>query len=192
MNWAMAIPAGMQAATSLAGYFGRRRRPSLGSTAYGGMLKKRMQGGIYPPETRRKMLSLTGSTLGQAAQGERENIRGQLVNTGMGRSIAGVRAMGEPGRERMRSLADYTKQIDIQNELAKREAEERYRQMEFGYEDQRREEESQAKQSLFSGLSGAAALGYGEYQYQKELDKLEEFYQGLNDKYFKGTTGGIK
>ena len=124
MAWQWAIPAAVQGATTVARYLSRPRIRSFANTKYGQALATRQREGMYSPDTRRKMLGQAGSTLGNIAGMERSNIRGQLVGSGMSGSIAGVRAMAEPGRERLRKLSDYGTRIDIENELDKKRAEE--------------------------------------------------------------------
>lgn len=169
-----AIPAAVQAGTSLAQYLGRKRRPSFASTPYGRQLRKLSLMGLYPPETRRKLLSLRGGLLGQIGQRERQRIRGGLIRAGAEGSIAGVSALGELGRQRMRSLGEYSERLAIENELAKQRAKERYGQLELGYEERRRGEEGQARRSLISGLAGAGMAGYAGYQAKELIDKHPE------------------
>ncbi len=154
-----AIPAAIQAGTALAKYATRKKTPSFEGTKYGKYLRRIGEEGRFSPGERSTMLGQVSSRAGNVAQQERAGIRGYLENRGMGRSIAGTRALNEPGLERMRTVSGATERIELENERSKEAALEEYERARYGSQMQMAGEERQAKSELWGGLAGAAGFG---------------------------------
>jgi len=152
-------PAAIQAGTSLAGYLGRRKRGPFEDTAYGQYLSRIKEEGRYSPTAKANILGQVSGQAGAVAQRQKVGLRGYLESTGMGRSIAGAKLLSSPGRGVMREVAGATRDIELENELAKLQAGREYGLGKMQYGERRGAEEAQARQQLFGGLGGALASG---------------------------------
>ena len=161
-----AIPAGISAAQAFAqNYFARKNRtPRFQDTAYGQYLQKMSKVGRYSPGTERKMIGRVSGTAGNIAQGEKTELRGYLESRGMGGSMAGTRTLKEPGMEHMRTVSDYTKQLDIGEESTKSEAAGAFARGRTETGDIRRREKMQMTGDLIGGLAETGMSAYGAYQ----------------------------
>jgi hypothetical protein len=135
---------------------GRLNRPkTFGSTGRGKYLKETMKTGQYSPEMRSAIVGRTSAAAGQAAQENTARIRGYLQARGMGNSLAGTRALAEPGLEQQRIVGNAARDIEIENEASKARAKEDYGREATGYAQARREQILRNNQELAEELLGA-------------------------------------
>ena len=176
-------PAAIRGVTSIGRFAARRKKKPkfrrFDETAYAKFLKRGATEGIISPKAERTILGRVGRETGSAAQIETARIGGKLVG-GIGRrSIAGIRATGEPGRERIRKIGDIAREIAIENELSKTGFEERYA---IGQtEDERRRvaeergEVVESRQRLGDLIGGIGQAGLDAYKGLRREKFLEEY-----------------
>lgn len=196
------IPAITKGLTTGLGYAFRPKRraitPRFAETEYGGLLQRRAREGTISPRVRGSLLGRYGRLLGGEEQRQRAGISGGLVSRGAYGSISGLRALGEPGRRRMGLLGEYGKELDIESEMGKRQAEEELARLSTEWamqrraeEEQRRLEGAQARMGLLGGL-GEAGLGLYRGLMGKKLigTDLEPYYSaaeaGIKLPYYAG------
>ena len=75
--------------------------------------------------------------------------------------------MAQPGLQRMRTLGDISRQIELESEMSKTGAREAFARGRTQSEEQRRAEEGQARTGLLSGLAQAGGQAYRGYQLGK-------------------------
>lgn len=187
MAWQYMIPAAAQTTTSLLQYFLRKKRPRFEETPYGKYLMEQSRYGRYSPTVKRGLLGQVSRATGEEAQRATTAIKGGLVSRGLYGSMAGESLMAQPGLQRMRTLGDISKQIELESETSKTGAREAFARGRTQSEEQRRMEESQARTGLLSGLTQAGTQGYQGYQ----LGKLA----GEGDKWSQlatATASGVK
>ena len=163
------VPA-VQAAASVLGYATKKKAPKFDNTGYGRELKRIKTQGMYSPQARQKMVGQVSSATGNAAQGQTEQIRGNLIASGMNNSIAGQRLLSAPGQERMRLVSGANERISIANETSKAQAGREYGMAKTQYAEGARQEENQARANLIGGLANAGASAYGA-KYKDSMDK---------------------
>jgi len=156
-------PAAVSAATSLAEYFGRKKRPKFKDTETARVLKRLSEQGVYSPAARGNLVGRMSGTLGNLANTRKTNLRGWLESRGMGKSIAGRSLIDSVDRDVMKRLSDYARDLDARNELSKANALREYAERAAAWNQRRREEESRARRELFRGLGNALAGGIGAY-----------------------------
>jgi hypothetical protein len=158
---------------------GRLNRPkTFGSTARGKYLKKTMKTGQYSPEMRSAIVGRTGAAAGQAAQENTARIRGYLQARGMGNSLAGTRALAEPGLEQQRITGNAARDIEIENEASKARAKDDYGRESLSYGEARRQQMMGNNQELIGGLVGASG-SYAGARYANQM--REQRNSALNE-----------
>lgn len=170
------VPA-VQAAASAIGYATRKKAPKFDNTGYGRELKRIKTQGMYSPQARQQMIGQVSSATGNAAQGETEQIRGNLIANGMNNSISGQRLLSAPGRERMRLVSGANERINIANETSKTQAAREYGMEKTQYSEGARQEENQAQSNLIGGLANAGASAYGAYRQEGQEMQFDEGIQ---------------
>jgi len=164
------LPAAAQAGSAVLKWgMGRLNKPpTFGKTARGQYLKKTMAEGQYNPAMRSAIVGKTGAAAGQVAQQGTARIRGYLQARGMGNSIAGARALAEPGLEQQRIVSGAARDIEIENEASKARAKEDYGYESTGYSAARREQMTRNNQELIGGLA-SAGVGYAGARYANQV-----------------------
>jgi len=171
-------PAAIQGVGALASYFSRKknRTPKFEDTEQGRFLQQISQQGRYSPTAIANILSRTARQTGNLAQIQRSRTRGQLQGQ-FGSSIAGTRALSEPGIAQQRQLGEATRGLQTENELSKVSAREQLAQGVTQFGERRRQEKRGARQELIQGLAGATSQGISGYSgYQQD----QEFNAGID------------
>ncbi len=120
--------------------------------------------GAYSPTARAAIMGTAGSEMGNVAQQQTADIRGRLSANGMGNSIAGVRALSEPGMMRMRSLGDISNRLTAENEMSKTEGMRSLAELQGNYAQARRDDRTNRWNQVVSGIADAAETGYNAFQ----------------------------
>lgn len=190
------VPAAATGVSSLLSYLFRKKRPRFEETPYGKYLMEQSRYGKYSPTIRRGLFGQVSRTTGEQAQRARSRIKGGLVGRGLYGSIAGQRLMAQPGLQRMRTLGDISRQIELESEMSKTGAREAFARGRTQSEERRRAEESQARTGLLTGLAGAGAQGYQGYQLGRLAGTTEVTPTGETIKPYeplaKATAAGIR
>ena len=196
MNPAYFIPSGIQLGTSLLAHFMRKKPPRFEETEYGKHLMELSRTGLITPELRRSLLGEVSKRTGGVAQQERSMLSGLLASRGMEKSIAGAGLLAKPGLQSMRSLAGATEGIERQNILSKLKARGELARGMTGSEEARRQEATQARTSLFQGLTQAGMQGYQGYQLGKMAGTEIEGPSGKiikpYESFAKATAAGVR
>lgn len=148
------------------GLMKQRARKPFETTAYGQELKQKGEKGTVDVEGR--VGRYAGDVYGQAARTTAET-RGRLYARGMGGSMAGQRALNEPGMQAAGMVAGERGRLEEANEQTRQSARDLYGRLSTEWDEQRRQEQKaidQARQENISGsLIGAAGsavnLGVG-------------------------------
>ncbi len=167
----MALPLlalGAAAASGLGSYLNYRsqkkdRRPWYHKTKSAQALKRIGEEGVYSPTARSGMLGRQSGLLGGRANIRKTGLRGWLESRGMGKSIAGRGLVEGVDAGTTKSLSDYGRDIDIENELSKVRARRDYATQADAWNEQAREEKMGQKQQLYSGLGQALSMGVQGY-----------------------------
>lgn len=165
----MFIPAGIQAGTSLAAYFLRKRTPEFRNTAYGRRLMGVSRRGKYSGRAKRSLLGAAARTAGEVEQQQTAATRGRMAGMNLQGSIAGERLLAQPATRTKRALTDFSGRLEVASEQSKEQARDVFAQGTTQMEEQRRQEDNRAKMGLISGLTQAGGMGVQAHQ----LGKLE-------------------
>ncbi len=171
----LAALAGAKVIGSAASYFaGRGKKPQrFGETPSGAFYRRIGAQGRISSRARSQILSRTGQAAGDIAQGRSADIRGYLHSQGFGGSVAGAALVDAPKAAVQKQLGSTARDIEIQNELSKVGAQERFAAGETASLDARRQYSAALSQNLIGGLTGAATDfigGVGDIkQREKEL-----------------------
>ena len=169
-------PAAMQAGSALLKYATAKKPPRFETTAHGLELAKQKTQGIYSPAAESRIMGQAGAKAGAVAQNQKADIMGYLTARGMGNSIAGTRALAEPGLKTQEILADKAASLTAENEASKVKAADEYAQGVNWYAEARRQAGNQATEGLIGGLAGAAGSAVSGYEEDKFLNG-----EGMND-----------
>lgn len=154
---------------SLYKYFKRKKRRPFEETEFGKTLSQIGREGKYSPTTKSKILGLVGAEAGNIASQRVAERRGLLLNRGMGGSIAGIRTITEPRRQVMGELSKTAKELEIENELSKRNAQREFGLGKMQYEEGERQEENVARGELAGGIVGASMGALQSHYQQKQF-----------------------
>lgn len=154
------VPAGISLAKSLFSRGRKTRKPTELMSYYDRMSRE----GIYSPTARAAIMGTAGSEMGNVEQQHTADIRGRLSSAGMGNSIAGVRALSEPGMMRMRSLGDISNRLTAENEMSKNEGTRSLAELQGNYAQARSDDRTNRWNQVVSGIAGAAETGFNAYQ----------------------------
>jgi hypothetical protein len=157
---AWAVPAGISLAKSLFSRGRKTRRPTELMSYY----DRQAREGIYSPTARSVIMGTAGAKMGNFAQQEVADIRGRLSASGMGNSIAGTRALSEPGMMRMRSLGDISRRLTAENEMSKMEGARSLAELQGNYAQARSDDRTNRWNQVVGGIADAASAGYNAYQ----------------------------
>jgi hypothetical protein len=149
------IPAAIQGVSSLANFLTRKKRPKYESTAEAKALQKLADEGAISPEERSRIMMAISRTAGNQASIERTRTKGNLIASGMNNSIAGTRALAEPGQVVTEVKGNAAADINAQNARTKSDAALQLATRKTAYNEGKRTEEGAARQGLISGLAGA-------------------------------------
>lgn len=150
----------------------RHKLPTFGKTAYGQYLTKLSEQGKYSPQAMMNIMSRAGATGGNIAQNERAGIRGWLSYSGMGDSVAGVGMLARPGIEHGRQMTNVARDLETEQELSKRMAQEEYAKEATQWSAARNAQKAQAEEGLWGGLTDAVSTGLGTYMGQRAAETL--------------------
>lgn len=174
------IPAILQGVGTLASRFGRKKMPSFASSAQAKQLAQIGKEGMYSPTARAGMLSRQAGLLGNQANQRITSLRGWLESQGMGQSIAGQSLLDSVRAGSTKAVADYSRDIDTENELSKVNAlreraglADQHRMAKFGYN-------ADTRNQLIGGTMntlGSAFGAYGQKLADKEFDKYLNAYR---------------
>ena len=154
------VPAGISLAKSLFSRGRKTRRPTELMSYY----DRQAREGIYSPTARSSIMGTAGAEMGNVAQQEVADIRGRLSANGMGNSIAGTRALSEPGMMRMRSLGDISRRLTAENEMSKMEGARSLAELQGNYAQARNDDRTNRWNQVVSGIAGATETGFNAYQ----------------------------
>lgn len=154
---------------SLYKYAKRKKRRPFEETEFGKTLSQIGREGKYSPTTKSKILGLVGAEAGNIASQRVAERRGLLLNRGMGGSIAGIRTITEPRRQVMGELSKTAKELEIENELSKRNAQREFGLGKMQYEEGERQEENVARGELAGGIVGASMGALQSHYQQKQF-----------------------
>jgi hypothetical protein len=154
------VPAGLNLAKSLFSRGRKTRRP----TELMGYYDRVSREGIYSPAARSAIMGTAGAEMGNVAQQETADIRGRLSANGMGNSIAGTRALSEPGMMRMRSLGDISRRLTAENETSKMDASRSLAELQGNYAQARSDDRTSRWNQVVGGITDAAQAGFDAYQ----------------------------
>ncbi len=177
---------------SLGDYLSRREQiKALGKeTEEEKYLKRLSKEGIYPESVKGKILGTVGARAGGIAHRAVAKTRGELISIGMGRSIAGKRALTEPYIKQIGEISETARQLDIENVLSKERAGREYAGRKSMRELMGTQAKMEASRELFGGLGGAVVSGVssviGEY-YLGKAEKIEALKP-----YVKAARAGIR
>lgn len=156
-------PAILQGVGTLASYFGRKKMPSFTSSAQAKQLAQIGKEGVYSPTARAGMLSRQAGLLGNQANQRTTSLRGWLESQGMGQSIAGQSLLDSVRAGSTKAIADYSRDIDTENELSKVNAlreraqlADQHRMSKYGYN-------ADARNQLIGGTMNALGSAVGAY-----------------------------
>jgi len=164
MAWQYLIPAAIQATGTLLQRNQKVRRPGEELSYWKQMSKQ----GIYSPQAKSSMLGTAGREMGNVAQRTTADTRGMLESRGMGRSVAGIRALNEPRMNLMRNLGDFSRNIDAQNEMSKVEGAGQYAGLLDRYNQAKQDVSTQNWNQKVGGLMNAGMMGAQVYAASKE------------------------
>ena len=116
-------------------------------TESGKLFSKLSETGTYSPLTKRSILRTAGMTGAGEASKIRSGTRGELFSRGLQGSVAGVRALAEPGIAHGRNLLGLSGDIERQNEASKLRALEMFGKGIDTTEERRRAAEYQNRQA---------------------------------------------
>jgi len=156
----------------------KKKAPDFATTEYGKFLEKLSQSGKYSPQTMRKILSGAGAEISNVVQTDVAKRRGFLARNRMDRSIAGGAFLAEPERYRAEELRKTKVELDIENEMSKLSAAEKYNLMRYQTNEQNRLEGKQNVSDLISGFGGAIDIGIATYKIQKDYESEMAYKQG--------------
>lgn len=157
---AWAVPAGISLAKSLFSRGRKTRRPTELMSYY----DRQAREGIYSPTARSVIMGTAGAEMGNVAQQEVADIRGRLSASGMGNSIAGTRALSEPGMMRMRSLGDISRRLTAENEMSKMEGARSLAELQGNYAQARSDDRTNRWNQVIGGVADAGMSAYNAYQ----------------------------
>lgn len=184
--------AGISAGSSLASYWGRKKYGNFADTAQAKNLARIGQQGIISPTERSALLGRMSGTLGNRANIQKTSLRGRLASRGMGNSIAGLSAVSSVDKGTTKSLADYMQNIGIMNERSKEQALAQRAGLADAHRMGKMDYESQGRQSLIQGLTGAGMQGLGAMQTPQGLQIPENFGQmSIEDAYTWSVNNGL-
>ena len=155
---------GVRALGSAIGYFaGRGKKPKrFGATPAGEFYRRIGSGGRFSQQARSQILSRTGQAASDIAQRRSADVRGYLASQGFGGSVAGAALVDAPQAGVQKLLGGTARDIEIENELSKVEAQERLALGETGTDEARRAYSRALTQNLIGGVTGAVAGTIGE------------------------------
>ena len=180
-----AFLAGASILKGIGGYISAKQAgpPKFDNTPYGKYLQRLSKTGMYNPQTQAAVLGDVGAVAGAEAGKRTSSIRGYLENRGLGRSIAGVRALDEPRQDVQRSLAETGRKLTVANEGSKVQAASEFAQNQNQYMLARRQANAQATGALFGGIADApgAYLQGEQYETEKAYRKdMGDYYANRN------------
>lgn len=179
---AIAAPAAVKGISSLLAYSAakRNRTPAFGNTAQGKYLRRVGKEGMFSPTARTNMMSRQAGLAGTQAFQRKTASRGWLESRGMGKSIAGRSLIDSVDASKQKTLSDYQRDLDTQNELSRESARAQYAGLADANSAQRRAESAERNTQLVQGLGGAVMSGlsaYAQSQPFKVPDNFSNFTQ---------------
>lgn len=153
--------AGMSAAaTGLSLWQKKKTKPPLAEhTFQGKRLRDVAQRGYYTPEVRSRILSETARTLGAFAQRSTASTKGQLARIGVEGSVAGVRTLGQAGREYGQAVQRQSSQLSMRDVEIKASAKDQLASLMDVSRENRRAWREDFSKTLTQGVGQAMTLG---------------------------------
>jgi len=186
------IGAGLNLANNLIGLSRQKKPVSFNRTEYAKRLNQIKTHGKYSPDMMGSVVNQVGNQAGNQAQMQKANMAGQMINQGMGGSIAGMRGMNEIDMNASNTISNTVRKINMENEMSKADAATEYAQAHTQYQQQARAWENQ----LAMGMSGAIGQGINmfgnETKYQQNLSMQQKAQTQLDEiiREKLGITGG--
>ncbi len=146
-------------------------------TPYGQHLGRVASEGAISPKERRLLMTQAGRTYGGQASISRARIKGNLIGSGMEKSIAGQSLLARPGFQMQKSLGEFSERIALSNERTKRGAEERFALGATQSQEQQRLHTGQQRQNIVGGLGAGILGGVDAYQGEKLFGETRDFDQ---------------
>lgn len=168
---AAVAPSVISAGTSLFSKQPKTRRPTELINLYSRLSKE----GKYSPAAMSSIIGRAGSEAGNAEQQAVADMRGQFAANGMGRSVAGTRALALPGMQRMRTLADLGGNLTAENEASKIDARQSLAEILGNYSQARDDERTARRNQIVGGIGDAVGAGIAGFAGQKELAATGDF-----------------
>lgn len=152
-------PIALRGATDIASNLLSNRTRRFSNTAAGRRLTRVSEEGTITPRQRRLFASRAASLEADQAGRRRDAISGRLANQGLERSVAGVRALDEPGADVQRGRRAANIELELLNEQSKVDAANELAIRETESVNQRRAERAQRRQGIVGAIGGSLASG---------------------------------
>ncbi len=153
----------------------RLLQPKFQNTRYGKLLRQTGKRGNLSQGQETGILNKVGTTAGNQASVAKNAYSGQLINQGMGNSVAGIRGMREAGNDVRRTVTDTAKGIYQDEEVAKSNAK-------LSYASNIDRDKSE-RINAWGQVGGAVAKSVGSYygdKYNQQQDRDKSYMDAIN------------
>jgi hypothetical protein len=171
MAWQYILPIALEAGKTAYNYFSNKPKP-FRDTVYAQRLKRLKERGAISPTMQAEAVSRTARTAGTQAGQAKAEYAGLMQARGLGRSSAALSGLKDIQTQKVGAVTDTAKEMAMQNELTKAQAESEYENQRAAYTDQYNQMKQQRSQQLVEGLAstaGAVANYVGYKQGQKAI-----------------------
>jgi len=180
----LATKLGLEAVKYGVNQYNRSKMPSFAKSNLGQYYAKKKIQGLYGDHNVKNMANQYGNFMNRGKEDTLSAYKGQLINKGLGNSIAGIRGSNDLNANTDKSIADYYNTVYMKNEQSKDDASKMYATGTYQDSLEKWRANSDANTSAVSGVSSAVLGGMD----KPMVDDLASLYNSSYNKENPGET----